>query len=432
MIKHLCTVLCFVLAQGNPLAAQEHPFSDPTNDGEWVLNTSVSDEFDGSVLNLDKWDNLGLNGNYYGEWKGRAPSQYDSANVFVGGGHLTLTSRWDPDFQFSKTAGSNGFKYGQPAPVTTACVVSKARFKYGYMEMRCKAADGPISSSFWTTGHGGEIDVFEHFGEKPNDAFSSKRFHTSFHDWRKGSLTFGKRIWTNDHQLDFRVADDFHIYGLHWAEDFVKIYVDGILVNCVTKDEMGDNWVATDEQKVWIDSETFDWEVRPEFLKASDFGDGQQFVIDYCRIWQSSKALRWVLRPNLISNPGFEEGLIGWQGSAVAGEDVRSGRGSAVMESSGTIHQTVPVKPNTTYILSGWVSSPKTNGKDLWYNAYLGVRSYGGEETKARFFFPYFHQKSLQFRTGPEASKAIIFFTNNPQDQKAFIDDISLVEAEQP
>ena len=288
-MKHLLCSIWAALALVNHSTAQELPVSDPDNDGQWTLNASVSDEFNGSKLDLDKWQNIGQNGNYYGEWKGRAPSQYSSANVSVGDGSLTIASKWEPDFRFSKSVGSNGVAYGKPAPVTTACIVGKAKFKYGYMEMRCKAADGPISSSFWTTGRGGEIDVFEHYGQNARDEFSSRRFHTSFHDWRKGSPTFGKRVWANDHQLGFRVAGDFHIYGLHWADGFVKMYVDGLLVNCVTKVEMGDKCVATEEQKVWIDSETFDWEMMPDLLKASDFGDGRRFVVDYCRIWQSNK-----------------------------------------------------------------------------------------------------------------------------------------------
>ena len=60
------------------------------------------------------------------------------------------------------SGGPHTLKYGVTAPITTGSIISKAKFKYGYMETRCKAADGPVSSSFWTTGLGGEMDVFEH------------------------------------------------------------------------------------------------------------------------------------------------------------------------------------------------------------------------------------------------------------------------------
>jgi len=46
---------------------------------------------------------------------------------------------------------------------------------------------------------------------------------------------FGKRIWTNAHQLGFRVADDFHVYGLHWDPNFPAIYVDGRLIGLHNK-----------------------------------------------------------------------------------------------------------------------------------------------------------------------------------------------------
>ncbi len=273
-----CTLFFTLLATSNAFG-DPVPVSDPSNRGGWTLIESVSDEFNGDSLDLTKWNNLGLDGNYYNEWKGRAPSQFNPANVTVANGNLTIASRWDPDFQFSETP-LKGVPYGKAAPVTTGSIVSKAMFKHGYLEMRCKAAAGPVSSSFWTTGIGGEIDVFEHFGENPTNSNSAFRYNTSFHDWRKGSPHFGTRIWENDHHLNFKVADDFHTYGLEWDPDFLRIYIDGRLINTVTRQQLGNQWVATNEQKVWIDSETFDWEMNPALLKAEHFKNSPRFVVD--------------------------------------------------------------------------------------------------------------------------------------------------------
>lgn len=413
-----------------PVNAQSVPRFDPENRGGWVLNEAVSDEFNGIALDPAKWNTLGFDGNDYGEWKGRAPSQYDPANVRVGDGHLTITSRWDPEFAFSDSACSNGFRYGKPAPVTTAAVVSKAKFKYGYLEMRCQAAAGPVSSAFWTTGVGGEIDVFEHYGENPANPYSAGRFHASFHDWRKGSASFGKRVWTHEHQLDFKVADGFHVYGFEWDVNFVKMHVDGRLVRCATKKELGDKWVASNEQKVWIDSETFEWEQKASNLTESDFGGGRHFVVDYCRVWnRSGESSDCVSRTNLLTNPGFEAGLQAWTGTAAVSDDVHSGRSAAALEAGGVMEQTVSVKPGTTYILSGWARSPETNEADRWFNAYLGVKGHGIEDANTRFFFPTYHAKSLQFTTGPTATTAVVYFTNRPHAKRAVIDDIELVEA---
>lgn len=424
--------LCLVFALSQKSIAENYPVSDPNNSGGWELIDSVSDEFNGNSLNLNKWNNLGLNDNYHGEWKGRAPSQYNPKNISVSGGYLTLTSKWDPGFNFSNAPCSNGMKYGKPAPVTTAAIITKAKFKYGYMEMRCKAADGPVSSSFWSTGKGGEIDVFEHFGKNLINPFSGSRYHCSFHDWRKNSKTFAKRVWTNDHTLDFRVADDFHVYGLDWNEKFLKIYVDGMLVKCSTRQEIGDKWVADAEQKVWIDSETFDWELHPSKLKASDFGNGQKFVIDYCRIWQSKKSgVTCKPRKNLIRNPSFESSYPPWKGTVEIFGDSQSGSKAAVHKVPQFLEQTVDVKPNTTYVLSAWAKSPETNEKNLWFNAFLGVRGQGIEERKTRFFFPYYHEKSLQFTTGPHTKSVFVYFTNKPHGKTAVVDNIKLVQISQ-
>lgn len=429
MHTHLPLFLLFALL--SPAIAKTLPYSDPDNKGGWTLNAAVSDEFDGESLDLDKWFVLGLDGNYYGEWKGRAPSQFSPANVRTSGGTLIITSKWEPDFKFSDTTCSNGLKYGVKAPITTGSIISKAKFKYGYMETRCKAADGPISSSFWTTGAGGEMDVFEHFGNSPKNPHAAFRYHTSFHDWRKGSPTFGKRIWTNDHRLDFRVADAFHIYGLEWDENFVKIFVDGRLVKCASKAEIGDKWVLANEQKIWIDSETFEWESNADTLKREDFGDGREFIVDYCRIWQrQGPGTIEAPRVNLITNPGFESGMESWTGTAAISQDGRSAPSSARMTRADAFEQTVIVKPSTTYIVSAWVKSTAANAAKVWLNCDLGVKGFGKDEITTKFILPgSYLERSIQFTTGPETTAAVIFFNNDTKSGPIAVDDVALVEA---
>ena len=68
------------------------PASDPTNEGGWVLNTGLSDEFNGAGIDHDKWLVQGLNGDYY-IWKGRPPSQYAPHNAIVEDGFLKIRSQ---------------------------------------------------------------------------------------------------------------------------------------------------------------------------------------------------------------------------------------------------------------------------------------------------------------------------------------------------
>ena len=78
-----------------------HPASDPQNLGGWVLNEEISDEFEGTELDTNKWFIEGQNGDYY-IWKGRPPSQFAPHNVIVEDGKLKLRTQWEPDFDFVK------------------------------------------------------------------------------------------------------------------------------------------------------------------------------------------------------------------------------------------------------------------------------------------------------------------------------------------
>lgn len=439
---HLKTLAVTTISVGTALLSpstfsQPFPYTDPQNSGGWVLNPAVSDEFNGDKLDKNKWIVQGENNHYENNFKGRAPSQFVPHAISQENGELIITTRWEPDFNFLDEE-FNGIKYSN---ITTGGVISKARFHYGYMETRSKAADGPISSSFWTTGKGGEIDVFEHWGHNPNKPDSAQRMHTSFHDWRDPkSATWGKRIWTNDHKLDFRVADDYHVYGLEWDPEYLKIFVDGHLVRCTTREQMGDLWVATNEQKVWLDSEVFPWEGNPSQLTAADYpAPGRQFKTDYVRIWQrqpnnKSKAQQpaCTKHENLISNASFETGLAGWTDTndnttATNGKGL-NGSNSAYLLDKTMLEQKVKVKPNTTYILSAYIKLPGTNMKNIWHNGWIGVKGWGGEEINKKGFHNSYHYHSLQFTTGSTVEEITIYARNDWSGHPLYVDDFELRE----
>ncbi len=71
------------------------PLSDPENQGDWILNEAISDEFEGSELDPGKWFIQGTDGEYY-IWKGRAPSQFAPHNVRIEDGKLKIRSQWEP------------------------------------------------------------------------------------------------------------------------------------------------------------------------------------------------------------------------------------------------------------------------------------------------------------------------------------------------
>ncbi len=218
----------------------------------------------------------GTNGVYQSNFIGRAPSQFSTKNVRVENGRLKLMTKWDTAFTYS-TKLDNGTKYEK---ITTAAVISKKQYLYGYMEIKCKAADASITSSFWTTGTGSELDVFEFLGKpaQRTKIYLEKEYWSSIHDW---SQSGGPSTWTNKSQLPWRVVDDFHVYGCELDKDYIKIFADGKLITQVTRAELGAGWVLKNPLWVWVDSETFPWHGIP--IKQDLPVD---YEIEYIRVWQ--------------------------------------------------------------------------------------------------------------------------------------------------
>lgn len=321
-IRNFIGVIGGVLLISGPLQskAQPYPMSDPSNQGGWILNEYLSDEFDGNKLDKTKWWILGENGDYRNKWKGRAPGQFAPHNVRVENGMLILTSRWDPDFQFANEK-NNGVYYGGTAtaadkskPITQACVMSEAYFRYGYMEIRCKAADAPVTASFWTTGYHSEIDMTENFGKRPignpkNKPESLERkYRTNMISWDPDRAPDHKN-WKVEDELDVRVADDFFVYGFEWDSTYIRTYFNGKLIRSATRQELeaNDQWRHDYPQELWLDSEVFEWYGLPS---QQDLAVPAEYQIDYVRIWQKK------ITPPDFNALGFE-GPFRFQGRSV-------------------------------------------------------------------------------------------------------------------
>lgn len=259
------------------------PESDPDNTGNWVLIEEISDEFEADQLDEDKWLIQGRDGEYKSNFIGRAPSQFSTENVRLENGKLMIETRWDPDFDFSDEIQEygNGTSYSYEN-YTTAAVISKTYFRYGYMEIKCKAADASVTSSFWMTGPGSELDVFEFVGNPKQEHKIHLETEQKFtiHDWNPGQN--GAPVWSDTVQLDWRVAGDHHVYGCEWNKDFLKFYADGELIKTVLKEDIGDAWVLDQPLWIWVDSETFPWHGIP-----SEFDLPMDFEIEYIRVWEN-------------------------------------------------------------------------------------------------------------------------------------------------
>ncbi|MBK1879063.1 family 16 glycosylhydrolase [Pelagicoccus mobilis] len=316
--KFSCIALLLLSSQGFASKLTPLPFSDLQNKGNWVYNAEVSDEFESDTLDEDRWFIVGkfVDGKptYIHPdkpkkkvWKGRAPSQFSGRNYRLEDGMLKLEARWEPDFPFEKEIHQPVFGEALPYEnITTACLISRKAFKYGYIEIRSKAADAQVTSAFWSMGPGIEFDFFEQYGDGRGEGKEhlDSELWWSIRDWK---TLRGKPSYTERKDLGFRVADDFHVYGVEWDETGIKYYIDGKLFSSVTADEATtwarenrevdedyNGYVATVPINIWLDMEIFPWHGIPKSLEDLERNspehlkhDGRvDYEIEYVRVWQ--------------------------------------------------------------------------------------------------------------------------------------------------
>jgi len=230
----------------------------PLPHGKWEPLPAFTDEFDGTELDATKWFP------YNPTWKGREPAFFNPANVTLKDGMLHLAAKAEDLPNLPK--GYHTF--------TTAFVKSKALARYGYFEIKSRAMNSKASSAYWfyaqTPEIWSEIDIFEiGAGKYPHRYFMNVHlFHTlveTIH-WDH-SITW---------EAPYKLAEEFHVYGLEWDSKEVKYYVDGKVVR--TRENT--HWHQP--LNLCFDSETFaDWFGLPdkETLPAV-------FSLEYVRAWR--------------------------------------------------------------------------------------------------------------------------------------------------
>ncbi len=242
------------------------PLSDQGNEGRWLPYGPMTDEFEDTALDPDRWwpRNPG--------WLGRQPAYFWPGNVTVSDGKLHLVMRRQEVPEMPKDKGYHTY--------TSAAVQSKGRVKYGYFEVKARAMKSHGSSSFWfydsTPEEWTEIDVFEIGGKSPGfERKYNMNAHVLHTPTEKEHWSCGG-VWIAPSDL----ADDYHVYGLEWDPDRIKWYFDGVLVR----------WV---ENTHWHQALTlnFDSETMPDWFGLPDDGDlPSTYIIEYVRAWKRADA----------------------------------------------------------------------------------------------------------------------------------------------
>ncbi len=239
------------------------PLSDQKNEAQWRRHEPLWDEFEADVLDMSKW--LPHN-----PWSlGRRPAYFSHENVTVSDGKMHLTMRMEEPPETAKEKGYHTY--------TSAAVEGRAKVKYGYFEIKCKAMRSYGSSNFWfwaggTTGGTTEIDVFEIGAGAPG---YEKDYHMDAMVHRavaEGNPWCMPAIWEAPESL----ADDYHVYALEWDKDMLKYYFDGVLVRWIKNTD----W--HDESNMEFDSETYPLWFGPPL--AEDLPS--TYSIEYIRSWK--------------------------------------------------------------------------------------------------------------------------------------------------
>jgi beta-glucanase (GH16 family) len=247
------------------------PLSDQANAGRWVLDTQLSDDFNGNTLDRDRWY---VNNGTGSDSLGRKPALFMPENASVDNGHLNIVFRKQSLPEKYRKLGYKDY--------SSAMVHSNDRRLYGYFEARAKPMNSAGSSAFWLAWTGlpenaTEIDIFEIGGKTGNGAFD-RLYNMNAHVFATPKSTehlANGSTWT----APWRLASTFHVYGFDWQPDLLRWYVDGVLV----RESKNTHWHFP--MQVVFDSEAFwNW-----FGVVDDADLPSTFRIDYLKVWHRTR-----------------------------------------------------------------------------------------------------------------------------------------------
>ncbi len=239
------------------------PLSDQSNKGGWRLNSEHSDEFNGTQLDTELWypTNPG--------WKGRIPTQFHPANVTIANGYANFAINQHGDDELLEGyTHSSGF------------LVSKNTFLYGYFEGRLKLSDNTWISGFWMSHNQPdwwtEIDICENCpGVEKNRHDFSTNIHVFKSPKDQGDVKshFSR---TAKYYIPFELQRDFHVWGLEWTEEYIRFYLDGVLI----REAENTHWHQP--LRININQESNKWFGA---LPSEDRID-ELYLVDYFRVWE--------------------------------------------------------------------------------------------------------------------------------------------------
>ena len=258
------------------------PLQDQANTGAWQRHAPLTDEFTGDRLDESKW------WDHFPGWHGRPPARFLPENVRQADGHLILTLRKDDTLPVERIDPKHEIPYGG---YSSSSVSAKSVITYGAFEVRARPARATPTSSWWFVGsardekggeYSNEIDVFE----LPSGcAGHEHRFGMNLHVTREPGSDKHWANWGNV-EAPFKLADDFHVYGLEWSPEWIRYFIDG---HCIRTTR---NLAWHTPQQMLFDMEIMTWLPKPD-----DREFPAEYHVDYARAWTRAD---WKLDPRFV------------------------------------------------------------------------------------------------------------------------------------
>lgn len=255
-------------------------------EGNWKL--VWSDEFDGTVLDMTKWDyRLSMMGKRHPAWTDKAVRLDGKGNaVFtvIDENGLPVSSQLQTGYNFmDEPVQKTIFEQDDIQWNIGKLKESKFLHRYGYYECRCRLQQKTEAwwSAFWIQSpmigasldpaeSGSEIDIME--------CFEYGKLHTH-------------NVFTGGYGLDNKRASvggfdgidmkEFHRFGVLWNENGYTFYVDGV------EDGHISEYVSKRPEFILISTEVMGYrKVEHTPVKAAfDAVGNDEFIVDYVRVF---------------------------------------------------------------------------------------------------------------------------------------------------
>jgi hypothetical protein len=240
------------------------PLPEPPDGFEWAVDTRFSDDFEGKLLDLTKWNDHHL------YWKGRPPAKFMPEAVSVKEGNLRIRTGVldDPDGDFYLQGGA---------------VTSKSeQAHFGYYECRMKASLISMSSTFWMSGHrtesdyprySQELDIQEAIGGALRWPNFKTRMNSNTHMHVLPGPGEEQVIYSKggNTPLSSNAGDDYHIYGAWWIDaNTIQFYYNGEYRFTINPDTTVSKTPMANPMWINMVVETYDWEYTPSGIQVQD------------------------------------------------------------------------------------------------------------------------------------------------------------------